>query len=1130
MLMNSSIDTHVNLETSPARLMDLYRCMFMARCLDEAEEDLIARGEAFFSVSGAGHEGTAVFHPYLGDTDWLHCHYRDKALMLARGITPLMFFRSVLCKGTSHSAGRQMSAHMSDPERRILSIVGPVGNHALQAVGLAAAIKQEPEQPLVVCAMGDGTTQQGEVLEAIGEAVRRTLPVLFLIENNEFSISTKTNGHTFYSFPQPHFPPDSFYGLPLHYVEGWEVVKSSGIVGPIVQSIRQDRHPALVVFHVKRLTNHTTADQQLVYRSEAEVEAAKEYGDPLRRFKQHLLEQGITEHEFTRLEQDVHEEVHRACEIAMNEADPSPMASAKKPLPPALLDPGCEYRGTGKGPRYTMKEALREVLAYRLNTDPRVCLYGEDIEDPKGDVFGVTHGLSRQWPDRVRNSPLAEATIIGTSIGQALAGNRPVAFLQFADFLPLAFNQIISELGSMYWRTNGGWDCPVVVMITCGGYRPGLGPFHAQTFESISTHVPGVDVMMPSTASDAAGLLNTAFESGRPTLFFYPKSCLNDPTQTTSTDVQRQRVPLGQARVVQEGTELTLVTWGNCVALGCKVAEAMHDIGVRLEVIDLRCLSPWDTATVRRSAEKTGHLLVVHEDNLTCGFGAEVLSTVAEQSAQPIHMRRLTRPDTYVPCHFASQLAILPSFVSILTAVAEMLDVDLQWESGPETDPTLYVVEAFGSSPSDEEMVVVEWKVHEGDTVEEGQILVQLEASKAIFDVASPVAGVVADLRIPENDVVTVGDALLHIRTTGTHTREKSQPKEVHGLPLLTRRSGDPTPKTSTGSAGPSGSRSSTPVLLSSVAIAKGKQCVPNADLLQRFPGLTSDDIIQRTGIAQRYWVANGETALTLALEATRNLLNRENLLPEHLNLIVCSTGTPIHCTPSMACLLLGELTPAHIPLSIQAYDLNAACSGYLYALQAGYDFLQSEPDANVLIVTTEVLSTRLQPDDFSTRILFGDAASASLLRGGHDSHTGTVRVQRPFLSAKGDVDLSICVPATTRDEPVTMHGKKVFAEAVKAMSLALEHSCQEAGLTLGDLAIVIPHQANQRILDAVGRRLNLPTDKIFSNIRDVGNTSSNTIPLSLYQNLPRSRSGDRIGLCAFGGGFTYGATILEIL
>ena len=613
-----------------SQLLGLYRTMLVSRRVDEVESELTAGGEAFFHVSGAGHEGSAVLNLSLIPEDWLHLHYRDKALMLARGIPPVMFFHNSLCNAASQSAGRQMSAHLSDPDRRILSTVGPVGNNALQAVGVASRIKPERCHPIIVCSMGDGTTQQGEVMEAIAEAVRSELPVLFWIEDNGYAISTKTRSRTFYSLPQWCGEVERFYGLPIHRLNGREIPSCWGQTESIVEEMRRTRRPGIAIFEVDRLSDHTNSDDERVYRRRDEIDRVRRRSDPISLLGDALVSSGISRQELERLNDEVAAEVRQAADLARRVPDPQATFGAKKPLPRALTDPDREYRGDPAESGLTMLEAIREVLHSRMAGDSRITLYGQDIEDPKGDVFGITQGLGSALPDRVTNSALSESTIVGVTIGQALAGARPVAFIQFADFLPLAFNQILSELGSMYWRTDGRWQCPVIIMAPCGGYRPGLGPFHAQTLESVMAHVPGVDVLMPSDAADAAGLLNAAFESGRPTIYLYPKLSLNDRNGTTSSDVSRHWVPLGKARLVTRGDDLTLVTWGSTVRLCQRVVGFLAEADVHVDLIDLRSISPWDQEAVCASARRTGNVIAVHEDNLTCGFGAEVIATIAE--------------------------------------------------------------------------------------------------------------------------------------------------------------------------------------------------------------------------------------------------------------------------------------------------------------------------------------------------------------------------------------------------------------------------------------------------------------------------------------------------------------------
>ncbi|HUY31423.1 MAG TPA: thiamine pyrophosphate-dependent enzyme [Pirellulales bacterium] len=793
--------------------LSLYRAMATARAIDRVEAELVRRGEAFFHVSGAGHEAVAALAAHLTEHDWLHCHYRDKALLIARGVGPREFFASLLCRDESHSRGRQLGPFLSDRNLKILSMAGPVATNTLEAVGIAAEVLHHVERPIVVCSVGDGTTQQGEFLEALAEAVRERLPVLFLIEDNRWSISTRTPGRTCYSLPDG--PAAEFYGIPIDRLDGRDPLAAGERFGEVVRRLRDERQPAIVWLEVERLCDHTNADDQTLYRDASEIEAARADADPLRVFADRLSALGVEAATLRGIDAEVARAVALAAEQALADPDPQAVFTAKAPLAPLSISvAGAERSGAPKtqspghrsgsagsawaaqnwaagdnGHSTTMGEAIRATLRHHLSSDDRVVLFGEDIEDPKGDVFGVTRGLSSEFAGRVRNSPLAEATILGVSIGRALAGARPVAFLQFADFLPLAYNQIHCELGSLYWRTDGAWQAPVIVMIACGGYRPGLGPFHAQTFESIAAHTPGIDVVMPSTAADAAGLLDAAFASGRPTLFFYPKARLNIADDPTSAGVPEQWVSLGKARLARHGDALTFVSWGNTLAHCRQTADALATVGMETDVIDLRSLSPWDETAVLASVERTGRLVVVHEDNHTCGFGAEVVATVAEKSRVPVAVRRVTRPDTFVPCHFGNQLEVLPCFRRVLAAAAELLDLDLAWQEESVEEAGLFTIDAIGSGPSDEAVLVTDVLVAPGARVQVGDVVAIAEAAKAAIDICSTVAGTVSEVLAAPGETVAVGRPLIRLRTAGGQ-RPKPITRERPGTPILTRRNG----------------------------------------------------------------------------------------------------------------------------------------------------------------------------------------------------------------------------------------------------------------------------------------------------------------------------------------------------
>ncbi len=1193
-------------------LLELYRWMASSREIDRLEASYTGRGEAAFYVSGAGHEASAALVPHLTAEDWLCCHYRDKALMLARGMGPEEMFRSLFARDRSFSRGRQMHGLLSYAPARIVSLATPVGNNALHAVGIAEAIRERhggtfgstreggvsagdrgkaspgytagnSVPPLVLCSLGDGTTQEGEVMEAIAHAVREHLPVLFLIQDNSLAISTRTRGKTFFSLPpisptspdptvSPNIPyaagsfhsstelshaqpvpyrkAESFYGLPIRYINGRDPEEAYRVFGEETRRIRESGGPVLVVMEVERIGSHSNADDQRLYRSDEEIEAVRTSGDPIQNLRKQLLHRGVEERILLDMEAEIRQALTVMAERIRQEEDPKPVFTAVKPYEGRLVDPAAEQ--TGRKPvdgeeGKTMLEAIREVLRARLSKDPRVVLFGEDIEDPKGDVFGVTRGLSTAFPGRVKNSPLAESTIVGASIGRALAGDRPVAFLQFADFMPVAYNQIFSELACMYWRTDGSWQAPVILMVTCGAYRPGLGPFHASTLEALVAHTPGLDVFMPSTAADAAGLLNAAFESGRPTVFFYPKTLLNDRDRAAGGNPAELFVPPGKARIVREGDRITLVGWGNTVVLCERAAQSLEEAGVKAEVIDLRSLVPWDVGTVVRSALKTGRLIVTHEDNHTAGMGAEVAATVAEATGNRVQIRRITRPDTWVPFHFENQLEVLPSYKRILEAAVEMLDGTIRWERLVQAEAGMYLVEAIGSSPADESVTVLTWKVKVGDTIRSGQSIAELEADKAALELNAPVNGTVMEILVQEGEMVKVGTPLLKLRLSDARTEmgaaplsvdegegslvkepiEKKKPGEVSrgeehqktatktvlredpGKPVIQWKERGRHAEQEVGAeqeeAVPeertkgSYSRRAVPVAILGIAGTVGGRQVSNEEISRLCPSWKPEDIVKRTGIAMRPWIADGETALSLAVDACRKLFQSTGLQTEQISAILCATGTPLYNTPSMATLIHHQLGGGGDEFLAQAHDINAACSGYLYGLQTAYDLLQSEPDAVVLLVTTEVLSPRTNHEDPVTAPIFGDAATATLLVGGTRAAGLPVRIHRPVLAAKGEPGENLRVPLDS-EEKIFMEGQKVFLEAVKGMMRMLDAACERSGLRTVDLDLVVPHQANQRIINAVRQKYRLPEEKVYSNIRNLGNTSSSTIPLCLEQ------------------------------
>ncbi len=576
-----------------------------------------------------------------------------------------------------------------------------------------------------------------------------------------------------------------------------------------------------------------------------------------------------------------------------------------------------------------------------------------------------------------------------------------VAFIQFADFFPLAYNQIASELGSIYWRSNGGWKCPVIVMVTCGGYKPGLGPFHAQTFESIAAHTPGVDVVMPSSAGDAAGLLNAAFESERPTLFFYPKSCLNLADRATSADLERQFVPLGKGRRLRSGGDLTLVTWGNPVAQCQQTGEVLADAGFSVDLFDLRSLSPWDEEAIVASAERTGRLVVVHEDNRTCGFGGEVVATACEKTKRSLQVRRITRPDTYVPFHFGNQLQVLPSFTTVLEACAALLNIDVTWEQAQTDDPGQITIPAIGSGPADESVDVVSICVAVGDAVTEGQIVAEVEATKSVVEIVAKSGGTVAEVFATEGQRVRVGASLLRLAVSTSQPRPRHTPitQEMSGIPRLSRQQPASAPAEDLmlePLRSPIKREVPSPVIrqdgtrmnqqfagyLARPTCVLGSRVVSTASLAEKVPGWTPEEAIKRTGVATRHWADKGQDVVTMAVKAAHQLLTSFGASLPQIGAVICSTATPRESSPTVACQVatslreLGTLADPHI-----AFDFNAACCGFLYGLRLAGDILRGDPANAVLLITSEVASWMLDATDPATIFLFGDASTATLIR-----------------------------------------------------------------------------------------------------------------------------------------------------
>ena len=588
----------------------------------------------------------------------------------------------------------------------------------------------------------------------------------------------------------------------------------------------------------------------------------------------------------------------------------------------------------------------------------------------------------------------------------------------------------------------------------------------------------------------------------------------------TSPDVDRHFVPVGAARIVKPGNDLTLVGWGNAVPLCESVAATLVEGGATAEVIDLRWIAPWDRETVCASASKTGRLLVVHEDNQSVGFGAEVVATVSERLDGQVMCRRVARPDTFIPCHYGNQLDILPSHRSILEAAAAMLDFDVHWERTASEAAGQFVIRLLGPSPSDKTLELVELLVQIGDTVKAGQLIASVESDKAVMELASPADGIVEAIALSIGDKAPVGAPLMTLAVNKpTRRQTTSQPRQTAHLRRRVAALSQP-------------ARASIPrnVVLAGLGAVRGRARLDNHQLAHRLPTLRSTDIggdgiFERTGIESRLVADDNQDAVSMATEAAELALREANITANELSLVICSTSTPTMTAPSTACQVLRLLGVDTRPA---AYDILDACSGYLFALASAWDFLQQQPDANVLVLTTETMRRIVNGDDPSTSPIFADAASATVVSASSGRRRGLATLHRPVLSAEADTNYALQVPLPGSGKYVRMDGKRIFTVAIKRMTEMLQRAGSQSQLAIADLDLIVPHQANGRMIEAMRLRLALPPERVWNEIRMHGNTSSSSIPLALDTVLRLDTGAQRIGLCAFGAGFTFGGAVLD--
>ena len=644
---------------SRRRLHDL----LLTRASDLREERLLRQGKGWFHIPCLGHEALGVIAESLSSEDLLFLYYRDRALMQARGVSPLEIARDQFATGLSSSAGRVMPLHGSYRRLGIFPPIGPTGAQCLPAVGAAWGFKMAGKANVVLCTIGDAATRQGEFFEAITFAIQESLPIVFVIEDNGFGISTSTAR-------QLPFRLDIFAETIYRKVDGRLVDSVHTASSAAIARARRGDGPMILWMELDRLASHTHSDDHRTYRPANEI-ANLQSRDPVEVYAQSLIASGeVTEAEIQTLRQEVAVIVDEAYLAAESEPEPDVTSPEKNVFGPLNARGHALPFSLGRTGS-TMIGALNLCLREALDRLPTTILFGEDIEDPKGGVFGFTKGLSTRHPGRVINSPLAEATIVGAAVGLAVTGYRPIFELQFIDFAIPALNQLINQVATLRWRSNGDWTCPAVFYAPCGAYLPAGGPWHSQSNEAFWTHIPGLRVAVPSTPEDLAGILWTSLHENDPTLLLIPKHIM----RVRHESVEARAVGFGRGRIVRFGSDVTVVAWGNCVELARQAAEHLS-ADCSVEIVDPISLVPCDWEIIETSITKTGRLVVVSEDARTSSFGQAIVAHVVGSQDQFNRFLSppllVARPDAHIAFHPAVEYATLPDLAKVKAAILDV--------------------------------------------------------------------------------------------------------------------------------------------------------------------------------------------------------------------------------------------------------------------------------------------------------------------------------------------------------------------------------------------------------------------------------------------------------------------------
>ena len=665
------------LHPSPSPLQTL-KLLYLSRFLDEKTAKLAKQNKGgTFQLSSAGHElvGVVCAEALVSGKDWGLPYYRDQGFALGIGCDLTELLGVFLGRVTeNHSGGRMMPHHYSDKKRRVICQSSVVGSQFLHANGRALAIKNLGKDEVVYVSAGDGATSQGDFHEALNFASIYKLPVIFVIQNNGWAISVpvaeQSAGGSLIEVIR------GYHGMAVDEVDGTDYQQLRQAMQKAVHRARTQEGPTTLMAHVPRLAAHSNSDNPKKYLSDQQ-ENALLTRDPIPRFEKWLLDQGLcTEEEIEWVKSASHQEVEEAALRAENFPLP-PQGSSRfhvfAPFDPpvALLE---EDPQTGE--KIVIMDAINHALIEEMEHDPHVVVFGQDVAHGKGGVFGITRTLTERFgKDRCFNTPLAESTIIGVAIGMAVDGiHKPVAEIQFADYLWTGINQLFNEASSIHYRSNGQWEVPIVIRMPCGGYIQG-GPYHSQSIEGFLTHCPGLKVVMPSNAADAKALLKTAIRDPNPVIFLEHKGLYRQQKFCARVEPPKDYLlPFGQAGLVRAGTDITVICWGMMVVMAFDVAEKLAQEGISIEILDLRTLIPLDSAAIMSSVQKTGKVLIVHEAPRTCGFGAEIAARIAEEVFEYLDapIQRVCGFDSPVPYSKNLENEVLPQPSDLEAAIRRL--------------------------------------------------------------------------------------------------------------------------------------------------------------------------------------------------------------------------------------------------------------------------------------------------------------------------------------------------------------------------------------------------------------------------------------------------------------------------